>query len=44
MQNWKKLGRVFVPDGSVEWMKTHASVPFIGDVSGNYVKVYSGEK
>ena len=24
---WKKKGRVFVPDGSVEWMKTHAQGP-----------------
>ncbi|MBA3656217.1 MAG: hypothetical protein H0W69_02560 [Gemmatimonadaceae bacterium] len=27
-QQWRKLGLLFEPDGTQEWMKTHASVPF----------------
>jgi hypothetical protein len=25
---WKKLGRLYAPDGSVPWMRTHAANPF----------------
>ncbi len=25
--SWRRLGRVFVPDGSIPWMRTHAQVP-----------------
>ncbi|RLI35818.1 hypothetical protein DRO66_06800 [Candidatus Bathyarchaeota archaeon] len=37
---WKKLGRVFVPDGSIPWAKTHAYVP-TPIVMGNVIRVYA---
>lgn len=37
---WRKLGQIFVPDGSVEWMRTHASVPFAENVGGDVFKIY----
>ena len=40
MQKWKKLGHIFQPNGEVAWMKTHASVPFVGAIDGNLVKVF----
>ena len=27
MVRWQKRGRIFVPDGSIPWMRTHASLP-----------------
>jgi len=40
MQKWKKLGKIFQPDGEVSWMKSHASVPFVGEVNDNLIKVF----
>ncbi len=37
---WKKLGKIFEPDGSVEWMKTHAMIPLAEHLSGNLYKIY----
>jgi hypothetical protein len=27
MMRWQKRGRIFVPDGTIPWMKSHASIP-----------------
>ncbi len=27
MVRWEKRGRIFVPDGSISWMRTHATLP-----------------
>ena len=27
MVRWEKRGRIFVPDGSIPWMRTHAALP-----------------
>lgn len=40
MQVWKKLGKVFEPENNFDWMLTHASVPFVGRISGNSIKVF----
>lgn len=40
MQCWKKLGRLFVPDGSVPWMRTHAALPFAERMDGTRYKIY----
>ncbi len=40
MQKWMKLGLIFSPDNNFEWMRTHASVPFIADVDNNLVTVF----
>lgn len=37
---WRKLGRIFVPDGKIPWMKTHAAVPFADSISENLFKIY----
>lgn len=38
--NWKKLGRVFVPDNNYPWMKTHASNPVAEHIEGDLFRVY----
>jgi hypothetical protein len=40
MQQWKKLGWLFVPDGSVPWMRTHAAVPFAERLDAKRYKIY----
>jgi hypothetical protein len=37
---WKKLGLVFCPDGSREWMRTHAANPVAEHVDGDAYRVY----
>lgn len=37
--HWEKIGRIFKPDGSLEWSQTHAQVP-VADVQGADVHVY----
>jgi hypothetical protein len=27
LMRWEKCGRIFVPDGTIPWMRTHASIP-----------------
>jgi len=38
---WKKLGRVFVPNGNIWWMKSHAYLP-TPVILGNKIRVYLG--
>ena len=40
MQNWKKLGLLFCPDGSNEWMKTHAMMPVIDLLEKDLARIY----
>lgn len=37
---WRKLGRVFVPDGSQPWMQSHAANPIPEHVSGDRFRIY----
>ncbi|AZG13611.1 hypothetical protein EHF44_09190 [Cupriavidus pauculus] len=37
---WRKLGRIFCPDGSVEWMRTHAAVPIAQPLGGDLYRIY----
>ncbi|WP_454764699.1 hypothetical protein [Cupriavidus campinensis] len=37
---WRKLGRIFCPDGSVEWMRSHAAVPIAQSIGGDLYRVY----
>jgi hypothetical protein len=37
---WKKLGRVFAPDGSSPWMTSHAYVPTPHALDENTIRVY----
>jgi len=37
---WKKLGKIFEPDGKSEWMHTHATIPFADHLEGSLYKIY----
>ncbi|MBX9585427.1 MAG: hypothetical protein K2X87_34405 [Gemmataceae bacterium] len=37
---WRKLGRVFAPDGSAPWMRTHAANPVAEPRADGAVRVY----
>jgi hypothetical protein len=37
---WKKLGQIFSPNLDNHWMKSHASVPFVGSMEGSIAKIY----
>ncbi|MFO0926417.1 MAG: hypothetical protein U0736_05180 [Gemmataceae bacterium] len=37
---WRKLGRVFCPEGSTPWMASHAAVPFAEPLDGHTVRVH----
>ena len=37
---WKKLGKIFEPDGRIAWMRTHAAVPIADQLSDNLYKLY----
>ncbi len=37
---WKKLGRVFVPNGEFPWMRTHAAIPTPQLLGGDRVRFY----
>jgi beta-1,4-mannooligosaccharide phosphorylase len=39
-QAWRKLGRVYVPDGSKSWMRTHAANPIPDHLDGDRYRVY----
>jgi len=40
MQNWKKLGRIFVPDGKSWWMHSHAMMPCVLQVDENVFRIF----
>lgn len=37
---WQKLGRLFVPDGSIPWMHSHATLPTAVHLNGDEFRVY----
>jgi hypothetical protein len=39
MIRWEKRGRIYVPDGSITWMKTHAAVPVAYPLDGQTLRV-----
>ena len=40
MQNWKKLGLIFSPNGKYDWMQTHAMMPVIDVFENEMAKIY----
>ncbi|MGL4191291.1 MAG: hypothetical protein ACRCRU_01735 [Vibrio sp.] len=40
MQKWKKIGLIYTPDGSIDGMNTHASVPFVSQMIGNIANIF----
>lgn len=37
---WKKIGKIFEPDGKSEWMKTHATLPIVVPIQNRLYKIY----
>ncbi len=37
---WTKLGRVFCPDGTSDWMRTHAANPFADHLRDDIYRIY----
>ena len=40
MMRWEKRGRIFVPDGTIPWMRTHASLPVVDQLEGETLRVF----
>jgi len=40
LQNWVKLGRVFLVNHNFDWMNSHASVPIAENIEGDLFKIY----
>lgn len=38
--HWEKMGRVFVPDGKIPWMQTHAALPVVDTLGGSVFAMY----
>jgi hypothetical protein len=41
---WKKKGLIFEPDGSKEWMMSHAQLPLVDQVNDDLLRVYFGTR
>ncbi len=39
---WTKVGRVFCPEGDLDWMRTHAAGPIAEHLEGDLFRVYFG--
>lgn len=37
---WIKKGLIFVPSGKIEWMRTHAALPFTDKLENNVYRIY----
>lgn len=37
---WRKLGHVFCPDGSSDWMHSHAMIPIAEQIDGDLFRIY----
>jgi predicted GH43/DUF377 family glycosyl hydrolase len=37
---WRKIGRVYVPDGSKPWMRSHAANPVADPLGGDLFRIY----
>jgi len=38
--SWKKLGNIFCPEAHFPWMKSHATVPFIGKTTDAEIQIF----
>ena len=41
---WKKLGRLFCPDGSIPWMASHAACPVAEPLGGDLFRIFFGSR
>jgi hypothetical protein len=39
LQHWEKIGCIFKPDKSTEWMNSHASVPLVTSINNNSAEI-----
>ena len=37
---WERLGKIFEPDGSIDWMRTHCTIPIPEKISESLYKIY----
>lgn len=37
---WRKLGRIFMPDSSIDWMTSHAAVPFLDSIGDDTYRLF----
>jgi hypothetical protein len=37
---WRKLGRIFVPSGELDWSRTHAALPVPERIDGDIFRIY----
>jgi predicted GH43/DUF377 family glycosyl hydrolase len=44
MLPWTKRGLIFVPDGSVPWMHSHATMPVVEPAPGGVLRIYFGSR
>lgn len=40
IQKWRKLGRILVPSGDIEWMQSHAAVPIAEHVVDDVYRIH----
>jgi len=40
IQKWKKLGIIYAPDGTIDWMQTHAMMPVLDKTENDTAKIY----
>ena len=40
MIRWEKRGRIFVPDGSIPWMRSHATLPVAHRLSDSVLRIH----
>lgn len=40
MQKWVKKGLIYVPNGQLDWMMTHAANPFAERINENIYRIY----
>jgi predicted GH43/DUF377 family glycosyl hydrolase len=41
---WEKRGRIFVPDGTIPWMRSHAAVPVADLLDEDRLRIYFGAR
>src|SRR3954464_4447734 len=43
-RRWIKKGHIFAPDGTYDWMASHAQLPVVDSVDENVLRVYFGTR
>ncbi len=40
MIRWEKRGRIFVPDGCIPWMRSHATLPVAHRLNDSVLRIH----